>query len=49
MKDLSYGKGYKYAHDEEDAVADMKYSSGGRFGSLPMNAIEPVRPTVTAT
>jgi putative ATPase len=23
MKDLSYGKGYKYAHDEEDAVADM--------------------------
>jgi putative ATPase len=24
MKDLSYGKGYKYAHDEEDAVADME-------------------------
>jgi len=23
MKDLAYGKGYKYAHDEEDAVADM--------------------------
>jgi putative ATPase len=23
MKDLSYGRGYKYAHDEQDAVADM--------------------------
>jgi putative ATPase len=23
MKELSYGKGYKYAHDEDDAVADM--------------------------
>jgi len=23
MKDLEYGKGYKYAHDEADAVADM--------------------------
>ena len=23
MKDLDYGKGYKYAHNEEDAVADM--------------------------
>jgi putative ATPase len=23
MKDLAYGKGYKYAHAEEDAVADM--------------------------
>jgi putative ATPase len=23
MKDLSYGKGYRYAHDEEDAIADM--------------------------
>jgi putative ATPase len=23
MKDLQYGKGYKYAHDEADAVADM--------------------------
>ena len=23
MKDLDYGKGYKYAHSEEDAVADM--------------------------
>jgi putative ATPase len=23
MKDLAYGAGYKYAHDEEDAVADM--------------------------
>jgi len=23
MKDLAYGKGYRYAHDEEDAVADM--------------------------
>jgi putative ATPase len=23
MKDLAYGKGYKYAHDELDAVADM--------------------------
>ena len=23
MKDLEYGKGYKYAHREEDAVADM--------------------------
>jgi putative ATPase len=23
MKDLEYGKGYKYAHSEEDAVADM--------------------------
>jgi putative ATPase len=23
MKDLQYGKGYRYAHDEEDAVADM--------------------------
>jgi putative ATPase len=23
MKALEYGKGYKYAHDEEDAVADM--------------------------
>ena len=23
MKDLAYGKGYKYAHDEEEAVADM--------------------------
>jgi putative ATPase len=23
MKDLAYGKGYKYAHDEPDAVADM--------------------------
>jgi putative ATPase len=23
MKDLEYGKGYKYAHNEEDAVADM--------------------------
>ena len=23
MKDLAYGKGYKYAHDEADAVADM--------------------------
>src|SRR5438477_7755014 len=23
MKDLDYGKGYRYAHDEVDAVADM--------------------------
>ena len=23
MKDLHYGKGYKYAHDETDAIADM--------------------------
>ena len=23
MKDLAYGKGYQYAHDEADAVADM--------------------------
>src|SRR5262249_2353595 len=23
MKDLAYGKGYKYPHDEADAVADM--------------------------
>jgi putative ATPase len=23
MKDLAYGKGYRYAHDEPDAVADM--------------------------
>jgi putative ATPase len=23
MKDLDYGKGYRYAHDERDAVADM--------------------------
>jgi putative ATPase len=23
MKDLDYGKGYQYAHDEEDKVADM--------------------------
>jgi putative ATPase len=23
MKELSYGKGYKYAHDEADAIADM--------------------------
>jgi len=23
MKDLHYGKGYKYAHDEADAIADM--------------------------
>ena len=23
MKDLEYGKGYKYAHSEADAVADM--------------------------
>jgi putative ATPase len=23
MKDLDYGKGYRYAHNEEDAVADM--------------------------
>src|SRR6185312_12268054 len=23
MKDLGYGKGYRYAHDEEDKVADM--------------------------
>ena len=24
MKDLAYGKGYKYAHDEADGVADME-------------------------
>jgi putative ATPase len=23
MKDLSYGQGYRYAHDEADAIADM--------------------------
>jgi putative ATPase len=23
MKDLNYGKGYRYAHDEEEGVADM--------------------------
>jgi putative ATPase len=23
MKDLDYGKGYRYAHDEADKVADM--------------------------
>ena len=23
MKDLAYGKGYRYAHDEADAVTDM--------------------------
>ena len=23
MKELDYGKGYQYAHDEADAVADM--------------------------
>ena len=23
MKDLDYGKGYQYAHDDADAVADM--------------------------
>jgi putative ATPase len=24
MKDLEYGKGYRYAHDERDAIADME-------------------------
>ena len=24
MKDLGYAKGYRYAHDEEDRVADME-------------------------
>ena len=24
MKELDYGKGYKYAHDEEGKVADME-------------------------
>ena len=24
MKSLDYGKGYKYAHDEENKVADMQ-------------------------
>ena len=24
MKDLEYGKGYRYAHEEPDAVADMQ-------------------------
>jgi putative ATPase len=24
MKDLDYGKGYRYAHDERDAIADME-------------------------
>ena len=24
MKDLAYGKGYRYAHDERDAIADME-------------------------
>ena len=23
MKELGYGKGYRYAHDEEDKIADM--------------------------
>jgi putative ATPase len=23
MKDLEYGRGYKYAHNEADAIADM--------------------------
>ena len=23
MKELSYGKGYRYAHDEDDAISDM--------------------------
>ena len=23
MQDLDYGKGYRYAHDEQDKVADM--------------------------
>jgi putative ATPase len=23
MKDLEYGQGYQYAHDEPDAIADM--------------------------
>ena len=33
MKDLEYGKGYRYAHDERDAIADMEClpeSLGGR-------------------
>src|SRR5947208_5358880 len=39
MKELGYGKGYRYAHDEEDA-----YAAGGRYlpeGMPPVSFYEP--------
>ena len=39
MKDLDYGKGYQYAHDDEGRVADMdclpESLSGSHAGTTP--------------
>jgi putative ATPase len=44
MKDLNYGKGYRYAHDEADAVADMdclpSNLQGRRFYDPPDRGFE---------
>jgi putative ATPase len=40
MKDLGYGKGYRYAHDEPDA-----YAAGERYLPEDMPAVEWYRPT----
>jgi putative ATPase len=33
MKDLGYGKGYRYAHDEADAYAPQEYLPAGLEGA----------------
>ncbi|MDH4064636.1 MAG: replication-associated recombination protein A, partial [Acidobacteriota bacterium] len=44
MKDLSYGRGYRYAHDEADGVADMdclpENLQGRRFYTPPERGFE---------
>jgi putative ATPase len=40
MKDLGYGKGYRYAHDEEGA-----YAAGERYLPEGMAAVQWYRPT----
>jgi putative ATPase len=40
MKDLGYGKGYRYAHDEPDA-----YAAGEKYFPEGMQAVEWYRPT----
>ena len=40
MKDLGYGKGYRYAHDEPDA-----YAAGETYFPEGMQAVEWYRPT----
>ena len=38
MRDLGYGKGYRYVHDDPQAKRDQSPSSGGAEGSQVLQA-----------